>query len=56
MKKLNVIKQNEFFFTFEVFCENHLPTRHTQYKVIHFAPSNRSIMTNKLPLTIWNNF
>ena len=25
------------------------PTRHVKYKVIDFAPSNKSIMANKLP-------
>ena len=41
------------FFLFEIFCENHPPpppthTRHIKYKVIDFAPSNKSIMANKL--------
>ena len=40
-KKLNVIKQIEtFFLKFEVFSENHPPTRHIKYKRINFAASN----------------
>ena len=33
---------------FEIFFENHPPTRHIQYKRIDFAPCNKSIMANKL--------
>ena len=33
---------------FEIFCENHPPTRHKKYKRIDFAPCNKSIMANKL--------
>ena len=43
-KKTN---KNEFVF----FCENYPPTRHIKYKVITFAPSNKSIIANKLPST-----
>ena len=41
-------KQNETFFLFKFCCENHPPTRHIKYKVITFAPSNKSILANKL--------
>ena len=37
-----------FFFKFENFFENHLPTRHLKSKRIDFAPLNKSIMANKL--------
>ena len=50
MKKLNVIDKKEtFLINFETFCEIHSPTRHVKHKVIDFAPSNKSIITNKLP-------
>ena len=42
---------NFFLLKFEFFCENHPRTRHIKYKVTHFAPSNKSIMANKLPST-----
>ena len=35
MKKLNVIRKRIYF---EIFCENHPPTRHTKFKGINFAP------------------
>ena len=37
-------------------CENHLPKRHIEYKVINFAPINNSIMANKLPSTKMEQF
>ena len=49
IKKLKVIKQNEFFFLkFEILYENHPPTNHIKYQRIDFAPCNKSIMANKL--------
>ena len=36
------------FLKFEIFYENHPPTRHLKYKRIDFAPCNKSIMANKL--------
>ena len=36
---------------FEIFYENHLPTRHITYNRIDFAPCNKPIMANKLLLT-----
>ena len=36
------------FLKFEIFYENHPPTRHIKYKRIGFAPCNKSIMANKL--------
>ena len=52
-----VIKQNEtFFLKFEIFNEIHLPTRHIKYKKTDFAPCNKSIMANKLPLTNLEQF
>ena len=54
MNKLIVkIKENtkiNFFFKFAVYCENHPPTRHIQYKMINFAHSNKTIMAKNLPL------
>ena len=32
---------------FEIFYENHPPTRHIKYKRIDFAPCNKSTMANK---------
>ena len=49
MKKLNEIK-------FEIFYENHPPTRHIQYKRIDFVPCNKSIMANKLRSTNLERF
>ena len=40
-----------FFPKFEIFYENHPPTRHIKYKRIHFALCNKSIMANKLRST-----
>ena len=37
-----------FFPKFEIFKENHPPTRHIKYKKIDFVPCNKSIMANKL--------
>ena len=39
---------------FEIFYENHPPTRHIKYKKIDFVPCNKSILANKQP--IWNDF
>ena len=36
------------FLKFEIDLENHPPTRDIMYKVIEFAPSNKSIVANKL--------
>ena len=47
MENFNVIKKN-FFFKFEILCKN-IPPRHIKYKVIDFAPINKSIMAYKLP-------
>ena len=42
---------------FDLFNENHPPTRHIKYKRIDFAPCNKSIMAKKLLSTIiWNDF
>ena len=34
----------------DFFCENHPPTRHMKYKVINFAPRNKSIIYNQLQI------
>ena len=41
---------------FEIFYENHHPTRHIKYKGIDFAPCNKPIMANKLLLTHLERF
>ena len=41
---------------FEIFCENHPPTRHIKYKVINLASNNKSIMANKLLSTNLERF
>ena len=40
-----------FLLKFEIFCENHPPTRHMKYKRIDFVPCNKSIIANKLRST-----
>ena len=45
-----------FFLKFEVFYENHPPTRHIKYKRIDFAPCNKSIMAIKLLSTKLERF
>ena len=49
------MKKN-FFLKFEIFYENHPPTRHLKYKSIDFAPYNKPIMANKLLLTNLERF
>ena len=58
MKKLKGINKNEKKLKFDSFCKNHHTTRYIKYKVIDFATItiNKSIMANKLPQSIWNNF
>ena len=46
----------KFCIKFEVFYENHHPTRHIKYKRIDFVPCNKSIMANKLPSTNLERF
>ena len=41
---------------FETFVWKHTPTRHIKYKVIDFAPVNKSIMAYKLPWTKLERF
>ena len=41
---------------FEIFYENHPPTRLIKYKRIDFAPCNKSIMANKLLSTNLERF
>ena len=53
------MKQNKmkfFFLKFEIFYENHPPTRHIKYKKIEFVPCNKSIMANKLRSTNLERF
>ena len=45
-----------FFLKFEVFHENHPPTRHIKYKKIDFVPCNKAIMANKLRSTNLERF
>ena len=55
MKKSNVIKMKKKKL-FEIFCENHYPTRHIKIKMMSFAPSNKSIMAKKLHSTHLERF
>ena len=55
-KKTKVIKQKKFSLKFDFFYEHHPPTRHMKYKVIDFAPRNKSIMANKLLSTNLKRF
>ena len=45
-----------FFLKFEVFYENHPPTRHIKYKKIDLAPCNKPIKANKLLSTNLERF
>ena len=45
-----------FFLKFEIFYENHPPTRHIKYKKIDFVPLNKSIMANNLRSTNLERF
>ena len=49
------MKKN-IFLKFEIFYENHPPTRQIKYKRIDFAPCNKPIMANKLLLTNLERF
>ena len=51
MKKLNVLNNIDFVFNLRFLCKIHPPTRHIKYKLIDSAPSNKSVMANKLPIT-----
>ena len=46
----------KFFLKFEIFYENHPPTRHFKYKKRDFVPRNKSIMANKLLSTNLERF
>ena len=41
---------------FELFYENHHPTRHIKYKKIDFAASNNQLWRINLFQPIWNDF
>ena len=45
-----------FFLKFDIFYENHHPTRHIKYKRTNFAPCYKSIMANKLLSTNLERF
>ena len=45
-----------FFPKFEMFYENHPPTRHIKYKKRDFVPCNQPIMANKLRSTNLERF
>ena len=49
-------KMKFFFLKFEIFYENHPPTRHLKYKWIEFAHFNKSIMAIKLLSTNFERF
>ena len=53
------MKQKEvkfFLLNFEIFYENHHPSRHIKYKKGDFVPCNTSIMANKLRSTNFERF
>ena len=50
------MKKKFFFLKFEIFYENHPPTRHIKYKGIDFTPCNKPIMATKLLLTYLERF
>ena len=58
LKKFNEIKQKEkkTYLKFEIFYENHPPTRYKKYERIDFAPCNKLLMANKLLLTNLERF
>ena len=43
-----------FFPNFEIFYENHHPTRHRKYKKRDFVTCNKSIMAMSFVQPIWN--
>ena len=45
-----------FFLNFEIFYENHPPTRQIKNKKVDFAPCNKLIMANKLRSTNLERF
>ena len=45
-----------FFLKFEIFYENHPPTRQIKYKKVDFVPCSKSIMANKLRSTNLERF
>ena len=45
-----------FFLKFEIFNENHPPTRHIKYKNIDLAPFNKSIMAKQFRSTNLERF
>ena len=47
---------NFFSLKFEMFDENHRPTRHLKYKKIDFVPCNKSILAKKLRSTNLERF
>ena len=49
MKKLQIIKiENSFFSKLSFFVKSY-PARHVSYKVIKFATNNKSVMAKRLP-------
>ena len=48
--------KKKVFLNFEIFYENHPPTRHIKNKKIVFVPCNTSIMANKLRSTDLERF
>ena len=45
-----------FFLKFEIFYQNHPPTRHIKYKRIDFATCNKSIMANQIRVSNLERF
>ena len=54
-KKTNVVEKLFFFFKIEIFCKNHLPTRHLKYKLILLL-IKISVMANTLLSTILKGY
>ena len=52
LKKKIILKNKNF----EIFCKNYPPRGHIKYKVIIFAPINKSIMANEPPSTSLERF
>ena len=46
----------KIFLKFEIFYENHPPTRHIKYERLNLAPCNKPIMANKFLSTNLERF
>ena len=55
-EKIKCKKNEKKKFKFEIFSENHPPTRHIKYKRIDFVPCKTQSWQIRLVQPIWNDF